>query len=324
MEESTTPRVFQEPCHLYQHFLDQPSVSTIETLSSSTESSSKQTFRRSMLVTGFGMRNWDSLQRALLDDEQRRQMLLSRHDTAEAYECSSLYSSPPSTLSFKTKSKSSVFTSESETISAKSPSLEYLMGLAIDDGEFEEMKKPVLGKLESIAGETEEEVDSKMTEAMKRARKYLRQHKIFQFFRFLIAHMLSEVPENPIQFLVDLLDKCLLYRSGFGNPPLLYEKAHLEQLFNLMDPMRTGFIEPDQYEIGMKTLGICSYDKNPLLSTNGLIPKEFFIEEAYECLTDLFVDMIRRYGGQLTPPSLVTPPPTEVDLVPSVASSGGM
>jgi hypothetical protein len=40
-------------------------------------------------------------------------------------------------------------------------------------------------------------------------------------------------------------------------------------------------------------------------------------------LTDLFVDMIRRRGGQVTPPSLVTPPPTEVKLVPSLATSGG-
>lgn len=102
---------------------------------------------------------------------------------------------------------------------------------------------------------------------MRGARNYLRQHKIFEFFRFLIAHMLSELPENPIQFLIDLLDKCLLYRSGFGNPPLLFEKKHLgrclfnnldfslnvyitEQLFYLMDRMRTGFIEMEQYEVG--------------------------------------------------------------------------
>ena len=62
---------------------------------------------------------------------------------------------------------------------------------------------------------------------MRNARKYLKEHRIFDFFRFLIAHMVSELSENPIDFLIELLDKCLLYRSGFGNPPLLFEKPHL-------------------------------------------------------------------------------------------------
>jgi hypothetical protein len=30
----------------------------------------------------------------------------------------------------------------------------------------------------------------------------------------------------------------------------------------------------------MKTLGICSFDQNPPLSTEGAVSKEFFIEEA--------------------------------------------
>ncbi|CAH1367615.1 unnamed protein product [Tenebrio molitor] len=333
MEEAGSPRPFIEPCHiygdLYKYFLEQPSHSTLSagasltTTSSSSMSAAKKPPLRSMLVTGFGIRNLESLQRALLDDEQRRQMLLARYDKGEDYECSSLGSTDSGKVpTFKMQSKSTSFTMDSDMISVKSPSLQYLMGLAEATEEYEPGEPPE-EQPESIEGEVESVADERMTQAMRMARRYFRQHKIFEFFQFLIAHMLSELPDNPIQFLIDLLDRCLLYRSGFGNPPLLFEKPHLEQLFYLMDRMRTGFIEVEQYESGMKTLGICSFDQNPPLSTEGAVSKEFFIEEAYDCLTDLFVDMIRRRGGQVTPPSLVTPPPTEVKLVPSLATSGG-
>lgn len=97
-----------------------------------------------MLVTGFGMRNWDSLQRALLDDEQRRQMLLAKHDTTdEAFEYESVYTSLSSTSSLKTKSKISIFTPELDITSGKSPSLEYLMGLVTLDEEEEGISKKV-------------------------------------------------------------------------------------------------------------------------------------------------------------------------------------
>lgn len=79
---------------------------------------------------------------------------------------------------------------------------------------------------------------------------------------------------------MDLLDKCLMYRSGFGEAPLLYNKEHIQQLFLLMDPMITNFIEIDQYVTGMKTLGYCSYNKNPPLSPEGMVSKDFFLEEA--------------------------------------------
>ncbi|RZC43197.1 uncharacterized protein BDFB_007505 [Asbolus verrucosus] len=264
-----------------------------------------------MLVTGFGMRNLESLQRALLDDEQRRQMLLARHAKDEEFECSSIESSSTSKLLTKA-SIASTETSSTVDLTSQKLSLQYLMGIAEEgEEEYGEKGHPFAVEIPEIEGEIEDEALKRMTPAMRKARKYLTQHRIFEFFRFIIAHMLSELPENPIQFIIDLLDKCLVYRSGFGNPPLLYEKPHLEQLFYLMDRMRTGYIDLEQ------TLGICNYDKKPPLSTEGLVAQETFVEEAYDSLTDLFVEMIRRRGGKLTPPSLITPPPTEVKLASS-------
>ena len=90
----------------------------------------------SMLVTGFGLRNWDSLQRALLDDEQRRQMLLAQHDRGEAYECESLPSSGTrrilSTLSPAT------FAMDASMLGSPSPSLQYLMALEQEPEEYVE------------------------------------------------------------------------------------------------------------------------------------------------------------------------------------------
>lgn len=39
-----------------------------------------------------------------------------------------------------------------------------------------------------------EERPPKTTEAMRQAQRYLRSHKIFEFFQFLIAHLLSVLP----------------------------------------------------------------------------------------------------------------------------------
>lgn len=56
--------------------------------------------------------------------------------------------------------------------------------------------------------------------------------------------------DNAIEFITDMLSKCLMFRSGYGEPPLLYNRKHIEELFNLMDPMRTGYINYNQYKAG--------------------------------------------------------------------------
>lgn len=189
------------------------------------QAKARKAMEESMLVTGFGMRNVESLQRALLEDEQRRLLLLQKYgkdNEKDQFECLSI-----SDLSSKTTTKSSVSEIGSQADASKSFSLQYLMGLgmaaeeedAVDKGvKFSPEIPPLEGEADDITG---------TTIAMRKAQKFLRSHKIFEFFQFLIAHLLSALPEDPIQFLLDLLDKCLIYRSGLGNPPLLYEKAHL-------------------------------------------------------------------------------------------------
>lgn len=64
----------------------------------------------------------------------------------------------------------------------------------------------------------------------------------------IIAFFLKE---NPIEFITDMLSKCLIFRSGYGEPPLLYNRKHITELFNLMDPIRSGYINNNQYKTGI-------------------------------------------------------------------------
>lgn len=144
--------------------------------------------------------------------------------------------------------------------------LEYLLG--IECGDEDEATLPTRPDLEQIVYEEPADEDyTGTTEAMRQAQKYLRTHKIFQFYQFLITHLLSACPgewntwnwfklffftniltkndrfrvlENPIEFLVDLLDRCLIYRAGFCPPPLLYEKKHLGKLFLIFNHSSVG------------------------------------------------------------------------------------
>ncbi|KAK5642289.1 hypothetical protein RI129_008456 [Pyrocoelia pectoralis] len=265
----------------------------------------------SILVTGFGLRNLASLQRALqLEEEQKLLQQVYRTDE----ELSPISSSAPSLKSSSTSSSKSVEitvhesesdTSETQTEPPYQPDdvkeqrLNYLMGLEADE-EYQESKE------EEVEVQTEREVPLGKSVLMRRAQKYLREHKIFEFFQYIIAHLLSALPDNPIEFIIDLLDQCMIFRSGITKPPLLYERKHLESLFNLMDKMRTGYIELDQYKTGMRTVGICSFNPNPQVTSEGMVSKDTFIEEAHDCLIEILTDLLKRRW-------IETPPPRQSD-----------
>lgn len=50
----------------------------------------------------------------------------------------------------------------------------------------------------------------------------------------------------------------------------MYERKHIEKLFDLMDRMQTGFIDMKQYTTGMQTLGICTYNEFPERTDDGI------------------------------------------------------
>lgn len=52
---------------------------------------------------------------------------------------------------------------------------------------------------------------------------YLKDHRIPELIRFLMTKLIADGSDKPVNYLAKLLDDCMLYRAGFGLPPVLYE-----------------------------------------------------------------------------------------------------
>lgn len=52
--------------------------------------------------------------------------------------------------------------------------------------------------------------------------KYLRKHRIKELLDFLMAHVIIHQPEDPVLYLADLLDECMLARLEIKDPPTLF------------------------------------------------------------------------------------------------------
>lgn len=194
--------------HLDEHVLSQNPLfaQIVDTESISRGSSSIDT---SILVTGFGLRNTKSLQDALRKAAEKKRLLeQKRIAEAAASEEGSEHlgdqtdddkSSIQYGLALTHSDKSSSISLPSLKSSEQRRQLEYLrkiMGcIGEEAGEFKDEEKLVTEQREFLA-DIVEEASIDATEAMRQAQKYLRTHKIFEFFQFLIAHLLSKLPGN--------------------------------------------------------------------------------------------------------------------------------
>lgn len=91
----------------------------------------------------------------------------------------------------------------------------------------EEYDEEIKAGPEEVEEVIEEQPETGENLAMRQAQRYLRVHKIFELLQFMTCHLLSACPDNPVEFFTELLEKCLIYRAGFANPPLLYTPKHL-------------------------------------------------------------------------------------------------
>ncbi|XP_011496765.1 PREDICTED: uncharacterized protein LOC105361331 [Ceratosolen solmsi marchali] len=123
---------------------------------------------------------------------------------------------------------------------------------------------------------------------------YLDERRIPEFLNFLMSHLAVERPDEPLGYLHELLDKCLLFRAGLIEPPLLFDARHIESLFTSLDPDNIGYITLDQYAVGMKTLGIANFDANPMKCncTPSKVDRQTFEEQAKNCLIKVLCEMI--------------------------------
>ncbi|XP_076240953.1 EF-hand calcium-binding domain-containing protein 10 [Calliopsis andreniformis] len=114
---------------------------------------------------------------------------------------------------------------------------------------------------------------------------YLEKKKIAETFQFLISHLIVHQPENPIEYLYQLIDDCILFRSGLKDPPLLWKERHVESVFRSIDTSNLEYISLLGYKTAMKILGVRSY--NPCPSTEnvtGCVDVQTFRTEALKSL----------------------------------------
>ncbi|XP_044574329.1 uncharacterized protein LOC123258408 [Cotesia glomerata] len=125
-----------------------------------------------------------------------------------------------------------------------------------------------------------------------KAHEYLTSHKIFELNNYLISHLLIDEPDNPIEYLADLIEKCLLFKTGQGPPPLIFTDRHIDGIFQSFDPLHTGSITLDQYNTAIKLLGIADYNQNPRECVPGKVDKEVFHAEVKKCMINGLEEII--------------------------------
>lgn len=122
-----------------------------------------------------------------------------------------------------------------------------------------------------------------MSIAQLEADHYLRIRYVHEFFNFLISQLMNSEPENPVQFLVDLINQCILARQGEIKPPLLYTEEHVQSVYRAFDPFARGSITFKQYEEAMRTLGLKNrmtpYDRNVSLDEREFVKESTFKNE---------------------------------------------
>ncbi|XP_011300717.1 uncharacterized protein [Fopius arisanus] len=169
--------------------------------------------------------------------------------------------------------------------------------LASDDKEDEKSKAPTEGLNFTIDSPRTQTTDTENdytypSSTHEQAERYLANHKIYELLNFLIGHLLVEEPDDPIEFLDNLLNKCMLFKSDMDEPPLLFTTRHIASLFQSLNPSGSGRISLEQYKIGMKTLGITNYDQCPVECTPGYVDKHTFEDQAKKCLIKSLTEMV--------------------------------
>ncbi|KAF9415642.1 hypothetical protein HW555_006787 [Spodoptera exigua] len=89
-----------------------------------------------------------------------------------------------------------------------------------------------------------------------RTENYLRERRIPELVRFLLAKIMCSNARNPVTYLQDLLDDCMIFRAGIGPAPVLFEQRHLEAVVKSFDPSGRGWVSTGQVRRAYITLGL--------------------------------------------------------------------
>ncbi|XP_022821364.1 uncharacterized protein LOC111352904 [Spodoptera litura] len=99
------------------------------------------------------------------------------------------------------------------------------------------------------------EYKQRMLSSTLRTEEYLRERRIPELIRFILAKIIAANPSDPANYIVNLLEQCMLFRSGYGKPPVLYEDRHLKAIIKSFDPGDRGWLSAGQFRRAYITLG---------------------------------------------------------------------
>ncbi|XP_076292601.1 uncharacterized protein LOC143214920 [Lasioglossum baleicum] len=127
--------------------------------------------------------------------------------------------------------------------------------------------------------ESTNEFQTNISETRCKGQDYMTKKQIFDTFHFLIGHLIVYQPIDPIPYLYQLLDDCILFRAGLKEPRLLWMERHLDSIFRNLDIHNSGYVSLDSYKFAMKLLNIHSYNPCPAECIPGYVNRQTFCSE---------------------------------------------
>ncbi|KAH9286977.1 EF-hand calcium-binding domain-containing protein 10 [Echinococcus granulosus] len=105
--------------------------------------------------------------------------------------------------------------------------------------------------------------------------------------KFIEAERYLDEKQNPIEYMISILEKLKAAQHGRGENPFIFTLANAESIFHMLDPNMRGYVTFEQYKHGLETLGITEFDIMPRGIGKNTITKEVFLAAAQKGLDHL-------------------------------------
>ncbi|XP_060083414.1 EF-hand calcium-binding domain-containing protein 10-like [Ylistrum balloti] len=118
------------------------------------------------------------------------------------------------------------------------------------------------------------------------ARQYLESHRVLELFNNLTSQLIYNRPEEPKNFMIDVLEKLQKAKMTKMDFPCLFDDTNIQSVFGMLDPTNRGCITAQQYSAALTTLGVKNFDESPEGSSDDRITFETFLKEARKGLSE--------------------------------------
>ncbi|XP_070558815.1 EF-hand calcium-binding domain-containing protein 10-like [Ptychodera flava] len=115
---------------------------------------------------------------------------------------------------------------------------------------------------------------------MEESREYLEKHRIIELFNNMTSQLVFHRPENPKQFMIEVIERLKEARTTQLDYPCLFDDSNVTSVFGMLDPTKRGFITLAQYKEAMSTVGVEGFDEYPNGAEADKITQETFLREA--------------------------------------------